>query len=133
MPAYDSTRLRDHIHEVRQLFFLDVLEASFERGPEICRVADRSLAVDAKGLRHLGKIHRGIVNVGPNTCIFNRTTAELRDFDPMFLRVLVGLVVMHDHEERNTMFGRGPERARSHQHVAVGLNADGELTRTFQC
>ena len=32
------------------MFFLDVLEASFERRPQICRVAHRSLAVDAKGL-----------------------------------------------------------------------------------
>ena len=58
--------------------------------------------------------------------------AKLGDFDAVLFGIVVRLVVVHDHQQRNAMFGRGPERARSHQHVAVGLDRHGELAAAFE-
>jgi len=90
------------------VLFLDVLEAAFEGWPQVRGVSYGPFGIDAEGLRHFGKVYLRIIDVSPDAGILYRTIAELRDFHPMLLRVVVGLIVVHDHEEWDAMFGRSP-------------------------
>ena len=50
----------------------------------------------------------------------------------MLFGIIVRLVVVHHHEQRDAVLGRGPQRARGHQHIAVGLNRHRELAATLE-
>src|SRR5437870_12368030 len=105
-------RLGNYIHEVRKLFLLHELESALERWPQICGISHRSFAIDTKRLGQFGIINGRIIDVSSDAGVFYRPITELCDFDPVFLGVIKGLVVVHDNEERNPVLRCCPQSTR---------------------
>ena len=101
-------------------------------GRKSAGLTHRSFAVDAERFRHGGEVDRRIIHVRADTGVFHGTLAELGDLDAVLFGIVVRLIVVHDHQERDAMLRRGPERARSHQHVAVGLDRQRQLAVAFE-
>src|SRR3990170_5872613 len=62
--SHDSPRLGDGVHQIRQLFFPDVLETAFDGRTQVGRIAHRPFAADAEGARHGGEVDGRVVDMG---------------------------------------------------------------------
>ncbi len=124
--------LRNGVHKGRKFFLLHVLQRPLHGQTQILGSLNRTLGVHAKRLGHLGKVYRRVVHVGSDPGIFHFSFAEFGDLDPVLFRVIEGLVIVHDDEQRDPMLGRRPQRAGRHQQIAVRLNIDAQLSRLPQ-
>src|SRR5919198_455321 len=132
MNVQNLTWLRNHVNEIRQLFFPDKFEPALQSRAQIRRISHWPFGLNAERLRHFGEIYCRIVDMSADAGVFHRAVTKLGDLDAMLLGIIKRLIVVHYHEQRNPVFGRGPERARCHQQVAVRLDVDGELTGIFE-
>ena len=75
-------------------------------------------------MRH--QIRHRIFDADADALVLERPLARPRHAFLMLFVVVVGVIVEHNHEQRNLVLRRGPQGVGGHQEIAVAYDADAQ-------
>src|SRR5215475_6336326 len=107
-------------------------DALGDRGLDFRRGGDRSDADGTLRLRQLGDVRRRVVHTQPDPTILRLAPARARHGLLMQLVVEIGAVVVDQHQQRDAVAHRGPDRRRTHAEVAVAEHRYGVTAESLQ-
>src|SRR5665213_210556 len=104
---------------------LEHVDAFLDRCLYVFGLRDRPNADRALRLGKLGDVGRRVFHAQTDPTVLDLATARARHIFLVQFVVEIGSVVVDDHQQRNAMVRRAPDRSRAHAEVAVAEHRDG--------
>src|SRR6185437_11319447 len=125
IPLCALASLRYDIDE-RRLAALHHRDRALQRRAELRRIGHRAFGMDAEALRHLREVDVGMGDLGADMGGARIAHMAVRHRLEMHHFLEVEAIVVHHHQDRNFVLGRGPERARRDHEVAIADDRHGK-------